>query len=177
MIQIENYLPLVYKTAHRYKNRGIDFDELVGLGTDGLYHALKKFDYKQPSFGSYAEYWIRGYICENFRKKSRHYTLGESLLNEEELEDRLIQAKQSLTCDSIICPEQAAIITNRNDLLYKHLAKLSTREIKILRERYLTHEDDVKSYKDLAKDFGVSFQRIQQIENRALEKLRQSLCV
>lgn len=176
MIQIENYLPLVHTVARKYQKHSVDYDELVSLGIQGLYDALENYDPAKASFGTYAEHWIRGRILNSFTTETRRHKLGKSYYCEEELEDRLVDARKSLTCDSIICPEQAMILTNQNEILYKHLAELSTREIRILRARYLHHEDDILNYKDLAKEFGVSFQRIMQIENRALEKLRQSLC-
>ncbi|OJW27572.1 MAG: hypothetical protein BGO49_25200 [Planctomycetales bacterium 71-10] len=53
-------LGLVYRTADRYLNRGLDRDDLVSEGVIGLMKAVGRFD---PALGfrfsTYATYWIR----------------------------------------------------------------------------------------------------------------------
>lgn len=59
----------------------------------------------------------------------------------------------------------------RMELLQTAMARLNEREQKIIRERRL--KDDPTTLEDLADEFGVSRERIRQIEVRAFEKLQE----
>ena len=61
----------------------------------------------------------------------------------------------------------------RHDLLVKAMEALNDREKTILTERRLV--DDPKTLEDLSQVFGVSRERIRQIEVRAFEKLQAGL--
>lgn len=61
----------------------------------------------------------------------------------------------------------------RRDLLRQALAELPDRERKILAERQLSEEP--KTLEELGTDFGVSRERVRQLEARALEKLRKTV--
>jgi len=54
------------------------------------------------------------------------------------------------------------------DLGIINLKGLNLREQKIIRERFF----EFKTYKEIGKEFGVTMERIRQIEARGLEKLR-----
>jgi RNA polymerase sigma-32 factor len=61
----------------------------------------------------------------------------------------------------------------RHDLLQEALATLNDRERHILTERRLT--DDPKTLEDLSQEYGVSRERVRQIEVRAFEKLQKAM--
>ena len=61
----------------------------------------------------------------------------------------------------------------RTQWLREALDVLSERELRILRERRL--DDDVATLESLGDRLGISKERVRQIENRALEKLRHAL--
>ena len=61
----------------------------------------------------------------------------------------------------------------RHDLLVEALDKLNDREKHILTERRLS--DEPKTLEDLSQVYGVSRERIRQIEVRAFEKLQAAL--
>lgn len=67
---LEIYYPLVMRVAERMakKIRQVDIDDLVSWGTDGLIHAVDKFDPDlKNKFETYAIHRIRGSILDNIR--------------------------------------------------------------------------------------------------------------
>jgi RNA polymerase primary sigma factor len=57
---ITNNLKLVICIAKRYKNFGLDYDDLIQEGNLGLMKAVEKYDYtKGHNFSTYATWWIR----------------------------------------------------------------------------------------------------------------------
>ena len=66
--------------------------------------------------------------------------------------------------------EEAA---RRRDMLADAMRVLNDRERRILTERRLS--DDPRTLEDLSKEFGVSRERVRQIEVRAFEKVRESI--
>lgn len=65
-------LKFVIKIAHQYKNRGLDFMDLVSEGNLGLMHALDKFEVERGfRFSTYAGWWVRQYIERAIMTQSR----------------------------------------------------------------------------------------------------------
>lgn len=71
--QIINYnLRLAVNIVKKYKNMGIEFEDLISAGNEGLIIAVEKYDYTLGiSFSSYASWWIRQYITRTIANNSR----------------------------------------------------------------------------------------------------------
>lgn len=54
-------------------------------------------------------------------------------------------------------------------------AKLNDRERQVIRERHLADEENCRTLGDLAKEFGVSTERVRQIEEEGLRKVKQAM--
>ena len=61
----------------------------------------------------------------------------------------------------------------RSEWLKKALGDLSDRERTIIRERHLNYE--AVTLEDLGKTLGISKERVRQLEQRAMDKLRVSM--
>jgi len=70
--------------------------------------------------------------------------------------------------------ERAETARNRSAGLQKSLAKLDDRSRRIIEARWL-REDDQATLQDLADEYGVSAERIRQIESKALKTMRSDI--
>jgi RNA polymerase primary sigma factor len=61
------------------------------------------------------------------------------------------------------------------EALYDALAQLTPREVDILRKRYSFSKGEAWTLEALGDKYGISRQRVQQLERHALKKLRQAL--
>ena len=65
-------LRLVISIAKKYIGRGVDFDDLISSGNEGLTVAAGKYDYRLGfTFATYASFWITHYIRRNIAENSR----------------------------------------------------------------------------------------------------------
>ena len=63
----ERYLPLAYKIASNYRDRGVPHGELRSAAEIGLVLASRKFDSNKGAFGPYAKLWITGELTRLFK--------------------------------------------------------------------------------------------------------------
>ena len=101
---------------------------------------------------------------------------GDTSLNVPMGEDGDSQWQDLLGDEGPLQDERVAEAQERNmrhDLLNEALGSLNDRERHILTERRLT--DDPKTLEDLSQEYGVSRERVRQIEVRAFEKLQKAM--
>jgi RNA polymerase sigma-32 factor len=68
--------------------------------------------------------------------------------------------------------EHAETARNRSDGLRRALAKLDSRSREVIEARWLREDDDHATLQELADQYGVSAERIRQIESKALKTMR-----
>ena len=69
---VKRNLRLVINNAKRYKNRGLNFIDLISEGNAGIMKAVSKYDYtKGFKFSTYATWWIRQAITRAVADQAR----------------------------------------------------------------------------------------------------------
>jgi len=218
------YLRLVVAIARSYRNRGVEFLDLIEEGNLGLITAVDRYDVERGvHFSTYATWWIRQALARGVANQSRtvripihvlqmvrRYVATERRLERElrrrpevaEIADQLgiafaranrlrtlIHAIRTLDVDlggdayhglidSEALEQQPSIdemveMQMRNQHLDELLKRLSGREEAILRLRYGFYDDTMHTLAETGEQFGLSRERIRQLEQRALIKLRQ----
>jgi RNA polymerase primary sigma factor len=77
-----------------------------------------------------------------------------------------------ITDETAPLPDEAAEVTLRKETLEKILSQLSTRERKVLELRYGLNGEHPRTLDEVGRAFNVTRERIRQIENQSLKKLR-----
>jgi RNA polymerase primary sigma factor len=77
-----------------------------------------------------------------------------------------------LTDESVPLPDEAAEVTLRKETLGKILSQLSARERRVLELRYGLDGQHPRTLDEVGRTFNVTRERIRQIENQSLKKLR-----
>jgi len=159
-------LRLVVSIARRHVGRSPHFFEIVSDGNLALMRAVEKFDYaKGYKFSTYASWAImRNYartIPEEMYQSTRQVTGSEEIL-------AVAPAREEDTRESVI---EAA-----RHLIQKGLDLLTARERSVLVWHYgLEKNKSPMTLEQIGKVFGVTKERIRQIERNALKKLRTEL--
>jgi RNA polymerase sigma-32 factor len=191
-------LRLVVKIAMEYRRAWSSVLDLIQSGNVGLLEAVQRFDpYKGVKLTSYAVYWIRAYILKYIMDNFRTVRLGRTRaqrklfyrLNKEkrrleqegfEVEPKLLAERLEVSEDEVIDMEQRM---SQSDLSlnaparrdepgaeYGDFVSADARDRQIIDERILA--EDQKTLQELADEFGVSRERVRQLEARLVDNLR-----
>ena len=220
------YLRLVVALARAYRNRGVEFLDLVEEGNLGLITAVDRFDVDRGiHFSTYATWWIRQALARGVANQSRTVRIPIHVL---QMMRRFVATQRRLESELRRKPEAAEVaremglpeariyrleslvqsihtldvdMTNeafhglieseaieqppsldeiiemqiRDQQLNEMLKRLSGREEAILRLRYGFYDDRPRTLAETGEHFGLSRERIRQLEERALLKLRHLL--
>lgn len=164
----------VYQICLKYypyaKKTGYEFDDLVSCSWFGIEKAIRAFELEKGyKFITYLKFHIRNSIAEflGFR--------GSKHLNTISL-DTPISDTEDLTLGDTLKDETSEELFDKIELnnvgesLWKEVEKLPENERGVISEYYKTN----KSYGVIAEDLGVSTERVRQIKQKALRKLRKS---
>jgi RNA polymerase sigma factor (sigma-70 family) len=152
----KRYLPLAYKTAGKYRDRGIDLDELRSAGIAGLVEASRKYDPQRGPFGPYAKSWIKGGITALFKEAKRKH--AESL-------------DATLPSDRRDDPDKPRTLADK--LAYiAPVGALDMHELAEVDRKIIHARDAGETLEEVGKANGLSPEHVRQRETRARKRLK-----
>jgi len=195
-------LRFVITVAKQYQNQGLDLSDLIAEGNLGLMKAIKNFDWhKDLRFISYAVWWVKQSIIQSLNDNARtirlpvnvvqdlHRAKKEIAITGEELELKFSSLPSMIDLDMTINDEGDTLVDmianpnalapdagfNTKDMLKNKLISLlnvlDDRE-KVIIENYFGLSGTPRTLEDIGGDFGLTKERVRQIKERALRRLR-----
>ena len=182
----------VISIARRYRNHGIDLDDLIQYGVIGLHAALPKFrPEKGNKFITYAAWWIRQSITTaigdhetlvRIPRRLRERRRGKTEAQHEEHAEVIRQGRATTSIDTIsdagmeIHDPDADSSAQSQDSQQKRLIDtlitgLDLIDQYIIRARFGLQDGRRMALHEVAQDLGLSRERIRQREARAMRTL------
>ena len=178
-----SHLRLVVSVARGYLGYGLPHADLIQEGNVGLMKAVKRYD---PERGvrlvSFAIHWIKAEIHEYILRNWRLVKVATTKA-QRKLFFNLRSLKQGLGTMSGeevgamakqlgVKPEEVREMERLQDEgLKQALSNLDERSRRIIERRWLA-EGETATLHELADEYGVSAERIRQIESKAMQKMK-----
>jgi RNA polymerase primary sigma factor len=199
---VEGNLRFVITVSKQYQNQGLDFPDLIAEGNYGLMKAIDNFDWsKKLRFISYAVWWIRQSILQSLNENARTIRLPVNVVQElqkakkelenagVELPEKFVNLPYTVDLDSplnedgdtlmdvLVNPNAESADSNLSteqtlkDKLLGMLDVLDERE-RVIVEDYFGLSGSTRTLEDIGNDFDLTKERVRQIKEKALRKLR-----
>ena len=199
---LEGNLRFVITVSKQYQNQGLDLPDLIAEGNYGLMKAIENFDWsKKLRFISYAVWWVRQSILQSLNENARTIRLPVNVVQElhrakkemdsagVELPEKFATLPYTINYDNPLNEEGDTlldILSNPNaeladaglstedtlkDKLLDMLNVLDNRE-RVIIEDYFGLSGNTRTLEDIGSDFSLTKERVRQIKEKALRKLR-----
>ena len=198
---VTSHLRLVAKIAMGYRGYGLPISEVISEGNVGLMQAVKRFEPEKGfRLATYAMWWIKASIQEYILRSWSLVKMGTTA-NQKKLFFNLRKAKSKISAlnEGDLRPDQVQIIAKRLGVTEQDVIDMNRRlggdaslnaPVRAAEEGsgewqdWLVDEtpdqeerlaDDPVTLEELAEEFGVSRERVRQIEVRAFEKIQKAV--
>lgn len=160
---------LVYHAVSRFSEYDIYRDEFISEGMFSLWRCVDRFDpSRNIKFSTFSYVCIKNSIKSEFnrifsdRKKCRVYNVGVHV--EDSASDYRDWRKRTIETEWLDEVQEYVDFPN----IFRFI---KPREARTIENRYLSQEAQPLTLGELAKEFGVTRERVRQIEMRAFEKV------
>lgn len=199
---LEGNLRFVITVSKQYQNQGLDLPDLIAEGNYGLLKAIENFDWsKKLRFISYAVWWVRQSILQSLNENARTIRLPVNVVQEfqkakkdqdnngTDLPDKFCNLPSVINLENPLNEEgdtlmdvlqnpnaesaDAGLSTEQTlkDKLMSMLDVLDERE-KVIIQDYFGLSGSTRTLEDIGNDFDLTKERVRQIKEKALRKLR-----
>lgn len=176
-ILVERNLRLVVYIAKKFENTGIDFEDLISIGTIGLMKAINTFNIdKNIKLATYASRCIENEILMQLRRNTKiknEISIDEPLNKDgdgnELLLSDILGTESDITSKSI--EEEVDM-----KLLKIAISKLDNREKYIMQLRFgIESNEKEKTQKEVADMLGISQSYISRLEKKIMNKMKKEI--
>ena len=176
-ILVERNLRLVVYIAKKFENTGIDFEDLISIGTIGLMKAINTFNMdKNIKLATYASRCIENEILMQLRRNSRRkneISIDEPLNKDGDGNELLLS--DILGTDSDVTSKRIEDEVDM-ELLKVAIEKLDKREKYIMELRFgIDGMQKEKTQKEVADMLGISQSYISRLEKRIMNKIKKEI--
>ena len=199
---LEGNLRFVITVSKQYQNQGLDLPDLIAEGNYGLMKAIENFDWtKRLRFISYAVWWVRQSILQSLNENARTIRLPVNVVQElhrakkemdsagVELPEKFTTLPYTINYDNPLNEDGDTlldVLNNPNaeladanlsteetlkEMLLEMLDVLDNRE-RVIIEDYFGLSGNTRTLEDIGGDFSLTKERVRQIKEKALRKLR-----
>ncbi len=176
-ILVERNLRLVVYIAKKFENTGIDFEDLISIGTIGLMKAINTFNVdKNIKLATYASRCIENEILMQLRRNTKiknEISIDEPLNKDGDGNELLLS--DILGTDSDITSKG---IEDEVDMKLLNIAinKLDKREKYIMQLRFgIDGDQKEKTQKEVADMLGISQSYISRLEKKIMNKMKKEI--
>jgi len=199
---LEGNLRFVIKVAKQYQNQGLTLSDLIAEGNYGLMKAIENFDWgRNLRFISYAVWWIKQSILQSLNENSRTIRLPVNVVQDlhrakkeiqntnKELDSKFTSLPTTTGLDNYINDEGDTLmdlIVNSDspspDEMFdtkgqlksclKDLMNVLDEREQIIINDYFGISGTAKTLEEIGDYFGLTKERVRQIKEKALRKLR-----
>lgn len=176
-ILIERNLRLVVYIAKKFENTGIDFEDLISIGTIGLIKAINTFNVdKNIKLATYASRCIENEILMQLRRNTRiknEISIDEPLNKDGDGNELLLS--DILGTDNDITSKALEDEVDMA-LLKVAISKLDKREKYIMQLRFgIGGSGKEKTQKEVADMLGISQSYISRLEKKIMKKMKKEI--
>ncbi len=173
---VEHNLRLVVYIAKKFESTGIEFEDLISIGSVGLIKAVKTFNNdKNIKLATYASRCIENEILMQLRKNSKiaaEVSLENPLSEDGEGNQLVLADVMANDNDEITASIESSA---EKDVIWQVLNKLEKREQEIMMLRFGLEGRDELTQKEVADKLGISQSYISRIEKKILSKMKKEI--